>query len=200
MLRLLALSLLLLAACASCVRAPAALNPQPAATAETPRSIPATSPALALRATWEALDPNSPRESFNWAMGALNGILTESEPDSFAGLWILPTSPERAAVAFTKAGAETLQPYLEGLPYADRIEVRTAEHSLQALQQTKLDLFQRVTDLGFEAIASTDVPTNRVVIEVLAREEVLAALEREGITLPPYVEFVEIEGMVTPEG
>lgn len=185
----------------SCAQAP---HPgEPSLTDETP-SLVATSPAAPrptppLQATWEALDSGDTAEEFTTAMGMLNTLLLEQEGDTFAGLWLLPTTPIRAAVAFIGDGATTLRPYLTGNPYADRVEIRAADNSYRVLEQVKIDLFKRVTSLGIEAEAYVDVAANQVVINVRSRQATLAALEQAGVELPTYVNVVEVQQGGTPE-
>lgn len=152
-----------------------------------------------LQATLQAMDQTGAEGDFDTAIDTLAALLAEQEPDAYGGLWMEYNDGYHAVVGFSPDGEASISRHVAASPYANRIELHAVSYPLKELERAKLSLFPQVIELGFDAIGYIDLPTNRVVFEVLSKDEVLAALEETGIELPPYVAFIEVGSMITPE-
>ena len=118
----------------------------------------------------------------------LGEALERNEAETFAGLWLQHEPEYRVVVAFTRDAEETIAPYLEGLSFADYVEVRTHTYSMAELmraQQEAMDIVQALG--GLSAGAGIDVQENQVYLEVANRELFLEEVAAAGRTLPEQV-------------
>lgn len=130
----------------------------------------------------------------------LQSGLIENERDSFAGLWIQHEPEYRFVVLFTRDGEEKIQPYIEGEPWADVVEVRNgASATLAELEAAQADAECIVRDLGAIAQSGINQQENRVELEVRDRTRLEAALREAGARLPERVEVIEVTAMPEPK-
>lgn len=128
------------------------------------------------------------RLSMQESIGALNAALEANEAETFAGLWIQHEPEYRVIVAFTRDGEETIQPYIEGQPFAHLVEVGTFHYSYAELQQIQKEVTDQLmaNEVPFSALG-VDVMSNQITIEVGNTEQFTTLLEEKGIDLPPAV-------------
>ena len=99
---------------------------------------------------------------------------------------------------FTRDGEETLRPYVENLPVADFVELRTASATLAELRNAQGDAGSSIGDLGIPFNSSTDVERNRVEIWVTDPVSLQDALREANLELPDYVEAFRVDALATP--
>lgn len=126
-------------------------------------------------------------------IGGLDAVLQQEQAETFAGLWIQHEPEYRVMAAFTRDGEQTIQPYLEGKPYAELVEVKTFPYSLRELESAQQQAIRIADDLGIPITSYIAVQENQVTLVVgnpeLFQEEVRSA-RRE---LPEPVEVVAID-------
>lgn len=106
------------------------------------------------------LDDATQRLALHGDAAKLDRQLAESEPSTFAGLWIQHQPTFRIIVLFTIDGAKTLAPYVAGTPLADLTEVRPAKYALHHLEED-LDITSPIArELGMDL--SLNVMDNRL--------------------------------------
>lgn len=120
--------------------------------------------------------------------------LTANEKDTFAGLWIQHEPEYRVIVRFTRDGAETIRPYIEGQPFAHLVEVREARFTRVELKAIMGEALREMDKLDFGVAVSLSVPNNRVEVGVTDRAWFEAELREAGAQLPEGVELVVVEG------
>ncbi len=175
---------LLLAGCA-----PAALEPPatPTASAALLRDAEAMAQALGITVE-EALSRSLAQD----AIGELGAALEAQEADTFAGLWIQHTPEYRVVVAFTRDGARTLRPYVEGTSLESLIEVRTAAVTLAELKAEQAEAHRLLEALGLPVSSGLNVQTNQVELYVTDRPRFDAALQAADARLPAHVVVITI--------
>ncbi len=212
----------MLVACGADPPAPSSGQPASAAT----RAAPTPSPALADSALARAALPTAPVDEEALAIGArdyageigvsveearrrlltmgrLGGLrakLEAAERDTFAGLWWQHAPEFRLVVAFTRDGEWTIRRYVEGEPYEDLVEVRSARATYAELLVAQEETLRLVGKLDRRTTAEIDVENNRVEVPVYHRDWFDAALREAGIRLPEHVAVVILEDPSFEEG
>jgi len=190
---------LLLVVLAGCAAPGAGSKPGP-----TPSPPPATSTleiSDALRRDAQAMaehisipvDEALRRLQYQDGIGDLQATLMANEAETFAGLWIEHEPEYRIVVQFTRDGEQTIHPYLEGKPWADRVEVRTAEATLASLEAAMAETMNLLQALDLNVITLLNVQENRVEVIVIDRAWFQAELDKAGVQLPEHVELVMSE-------
>ena len=147
------------------------------------------------------------RLSLQETIGALNAELAEKERATFAGLWIEHEPQFGVFIRFTRNGAETLQPYIEGGPLEGLVQVLAAQATLEELTAAYQAAMRQIDKLGIDVTSALDVVENRVAIFVADEAWFREQLDGAGIRLPEHVELVaaggrsagEIDICATPE-
>ncbi|MFW5942998.1 MAG: hypothetical protein ACOCXI_14445, partial [Chloroflexota bacterium] len=181
--------IVLLAACA-----PPAVEPE-AAPSPSPTALDPDDPFVQDAQTYAedqgiSLEEAVSRMNVQQALGesGLQSALMQNEADTFAGLWIEHEPAYRIVVAFTEDGEQTIQPYLDGLEFADLVEVRSHRFTYAQLQSAQQETMQQLNELGIGASSGIDVQENRVTLTVgnpaLLEEE----FEQAGFELPEPVD------------
>lgn len=129
----------------------------------------------------------------------LEAELSRKERGTFAGLWIEHEPEYRIVASFTERGEEAIRPYLEGEPFADIVEVRQADATLEELDNIQERTGRIVSDLGIRADADILIQENRVEVYVTDRARLDAALTEAGSRLPNHVAVIEVEQLSAPE-
>ena len=140
------------------------------------------------------LDEAMRRLALQDTIGALNAELAEKEGATFAGLWIEHEPQFRVFIRFTRDGAETLQPYIEGGPLEGLVEVQAAEATLEELTAAHQVAMREIDKLGITVTSALDVVENRVAIFVADAAWFQEQLDGAGIRLPEHVELVAAGG------
>jgi len=191
--RLFSLVVVLLAGCA----APGASS-KPTPTPSTQPATPTLEISDALRRDAQAMaedmgipvDEALRRMQYQDDIGNLQVALTAEQAETFAGLWIEHQPEYRIVVQFTRDGEQTIRPYLEGKPWADRVEVRAAGTTLASLEAAMAETMQVLQALDLKVIAALNVQENRVEVIVIDRAWFEAELDKAGVQLPEHVELV----------
>ncbi len=126
-------------------------------------------------------------------IGQLQQRLQASLPDTFAGLWIEHQPRYRVMVALTEGDRQVLDPYLEGQPFAQAVELASAAYSLRQLTQDQIRVGQAVEAVAAAVTYYVDVQDNRVVLEVANPGLLMADLADAGFTLPETVSVEQME-------
>jgi hypothetical protein len=127
------------------------------------------------------------------AIGALDSAL-RSERRTFAGLWIEHEPVYHIVVAFTVAdGAEILQPYLTGQPYADYITVRQHRYTLTELEAAQREAIAITNQLAVPASSDVAVQNNQATLIVGNPDLLLAEIEAAGLSLPDPVSVLPLD-------
>ncbi|MFN2125716.1 MAG: hypothetical protein ACK2UP_19655 [Candidatus Promineifilaceae bacterium] len=122
------------------------------------------------------------------AIGTLQTQLQQSEPGTFAGLWLQHQPQFRVVVAFTGNGQETIAKYVSpDNPLSTLIEVRPAQYTYAQLQADQEEVVRYLETIGLPASVSIMVMENRVVLDVSDQAAFAAALAEAGLSLPDSV-------------
>lgn len=125
----------------------------------------------------------------------LGAQLQEKEPDTFAGLWIQHEPTYRVIVQFTHDGTKIIQPYLQGIAFANLIEIRTAATSLRTLSTIyEENVAKKINDLKLDANSAVNVVDNRVDIYVVNPTEV----DWNVLITDEHVRVVKVDQLPTP--
>jgi hypothetical protein len=195
----------LLLACTPATQ-PEALSEQPASASEIAvEEAPATTSsdpfedAIAKDAHWYAEQFSVSHEEaarrLRWqgAIGELGSAL-RGERRTFAGLWIEHEPVYQIVVAFTVAdGAEILQPYLVGQPYADYITIQQHRYTLAELEAAQREAVAIVNQLAIPTSSDVAVQNNQATLIVGNPDLLLAEIEAAGLTLPEPVAVLPID-------
>lgn len=130
-------------------------------------------------------------------VGTLQVKLAEEQAETFAGLWIEHEPTYRIVVAFTRDGEETIQPYIENSPLADKVEVRSAEMSYVELKNLHNQATRLTNELGLPVSSSIDIQNNVVELYITDQARFDAALAEANATLP---ENVVVSAVYEPVG
>lgn len=131
-------------------------------------------------------------------IGDLARNLTVEEQDTFAGLWIQHQPEYRVIARFTRDGARTIGPYVEGGPLEGLVEVLPADATLAELEAAQDRAVRIVRFLGVRAETGVDVFHNRAYLNVTDRARFVAALRRANVRLPEQVGVVEVNKLLKP--
>jgi hypothetical protein len=125
--------------------------------------------------------------------GRLNGLLQNEQSQTFAGSWIQHEPDYRLVMAFTQDGERTLQPYLQGKPWAELVEIKTFSHSLAELKAAQWRAMKIADTLKIPINSGIDERENRVSVVVGNPELFLEEVGAAGLELPEPVEVVAID-------
>ncbi len=127
------------------------------------------------------------------AIGALDSGL-RGERRTFAGLWVEHEPVYQIVVAFTVTdGADILQPYLTGQPYADYITIRQHRYTLAELEAAQREAIAITNQLAVPASSDVAVQNNQATLIVGNPDLLLAEIEVAGLTLPDPVAVLPID-------
>jgi hypothetical protein len=154
-----------------------------------------------------AVDEAIRRFQLQEAVGPLGAQLEANEADTFAGLWLQQEPEFRVVVAFTRDGQATMQPYLEGNPIAEVVEIRTAEATLAELKSAQTAASSLLAELDIPAASGINVQANQVELYITDEALFAAALQGANEQLPEHVVTIvtyeplgdELPFPVTPE-
>ncbi len=132
------------------------------------------------------------RLSFQDTIGDIQPALQGDFPDSYGGLWVEHQPDYRIVIALTKGDETTIQPYIEGQPWVEFVEVRQVETSLAKLLADQQATNQIISQLNVNVTTAVDVKNNRVELIVGNPELLQADLETAGLTLPSTVQLLPI--------
>ncbi len=141
----------------------------------------------------------------------LEARLASEQAATFGGLWIQHEPEYKIVVAFTRDGERTLAPYIEGLPFAADVEVRTVRYTHAELRAIQDEISDAIQKLGMTASTATDVINNQVVVLVANAAELTQDLAAAGVQLPEAVAIQEnggpragnrpqLDTLTTPDG
>lgn len=126
-------------------------------------------------------------------IGELNARLSEQEQETFAGLWIENEPQYKVMIAFTEQDEESIQPYIQGQPYEEYVELRTYRYSLAELENIQDQGLAIANQLDVSASSDIDVAKNRVTLVVGNPELFLKEMQAAGIILPEPIELSAID-------
>jgi hypothetical protein len=127
-------------------------------------------------------------------IGELRAALAYNERDTFAGLWIEHKPEYRIMVQFTQDGALTIRPYIEDKPWADLVEVGSANATLVELESALTKVAPLLRELDFDVTYAANEKENRVEVFVTDAVWFESELQKAGLQLPEHVELVVVEG------
>lgn len=129
------------------------------------------------------------------AIGELNAELSEKESHTFAGLLLQHTPEFRLVVQFTYDGEKIIQPYVEGKPFANIVDVRTVNTTFAELQATQNAAWLAVRDLGIPLDRDINILENRVELYVTDLSDFSDALQQANIQVPENIEVIKVDGL-----
>lgn len=132
------------------------------------------------------------------AFAGLDTELSIEEAETFAGLYIQHEPEFRIVALFTRDGEETIKPYIpDGM--AGYFEVRTVEVSYLELQNTQNEVSSVLKSLGIPTDSSIDIKENNVRFYVTDLAPVETAITNGSLTIPDYVDIIEVEALAQPD-
>lgn len=129
------------------------------------------------------------------AIGELNAELSKEERNTFAGLWLQHTPEFRLVVQFTHDGEKIIQPYIQGKPFADIVEVRMVNTTFAELQISQNAAWIAVQKLGIPMDYDINIPKNRVELYVIDPANFSSSLQKTNIQLPDHIEIIRVDGL-----
>ncbi len=131
--------------------------------------------------------------------GDLEAKLIESEPETYAGMWVENTPKFLFVVLFTRNGQETMNAYIPQA-LSGMVEVRTAKVSLAQLEQTQKEVHTSISNLGIPVESDINVFENRVAIYVTVADQgkLDEAIEKGKVQLPDDVILIPVQEMGKP--
>lgn len=132
-------------------------------------------------------------------MDVLGRKIAGGEP-TYAGSWILHQPEFGLIVSFAAPnGAEIIQPYLEGIAWADLVQVQQAPYSVDELLAIQTQVSEAARSTGIPFGAGSNIPLSRVNLYTLQPEELRRQLEtKEEIQV--YLDMIDYieEGPAAP--
>jgi len=133
-------------------------------------------------------------------IGDIQPSLEADLPDTYGGLWIEHQPKYRIVIALTEGDESTVQPYIEGRPWAEFVEVLQVKYTLRELSDAQAAAAGAAKDINTVVSSGIDVMRNRVEIHVGNPDLFRADLAALGIELPEPVEILAIDaGQPLPE-
>ncbi|MFW6076066.1 MAG: hypothetical protein ACOC9Y_10755, partial [Chloroflexota bacterium] len=131
--------------------------------------------------------------------GELNGQLESNEEETFAGAWLQHQPEFKVIVQLTNGSESTVEPYIEGGPLEDLVEIRSASLSLAELRTLQNDTIEtaRTFDVPFES--GLDVKEQRVELYVVERERFEEAAQQADYKFPDRVDIIPVEQLSIDE-
>lgn len=132
--------------------------------------------------------------------GDLNAILATREQDRFAGMWIEHQPEFKVVVQLTSPlSKQAMADYLQHTRLADTVELRTADYSVDELNQQQALMRQLAAQFRLKMDSEIDVRTNRVNIYTLDADSLQGAFDTAGIRLPAAVTVKPVAVLAEPE-
>lgn len=120
--------------------------------------------------------------------------------DIYAGTWIQHQPEFRLVFAFTVAnGAEIIQPYLDGIEWADLILVQQSPYTVDELLAIQAQVSEAARSTGIPFGAGSNIPLSRVNLYTLQPEELRRQLETKE-EIQEYLDMIDYieEGPAAP--
>lgn len=127
------------------------------------------------------------RMKFQETIGDIQPILMTDLPDTYGGLWVEQQPEYRIMIALTEGDIETIQPYLADYEWADFVEVRLVNYTLDQLSVDQTIASQAANSVKVPVITAVDVVNNRVELIVGNPDLFLTDLAQAAIDLPESV-------------
>lgn len=128
--------------------------------------------------------------------GELDAKLTESEAETFAGLWIEHPPAFKIVVLFTQDGEKTIGSYLTE-ELINAVEVRSAEMSLVELENAQKEFVSSIWDMKIPVESEINVYENNVKIFVAEADRThLDDIVQAGLlTIPDYIKLITVSNL-----
>jgi hypothetical protein len=134
-----------------------------------------------------SLDEAMQRMRFQETIGDIQPLLMADLPDTYGGLWVEQKPEYRIVIALTEGDIGIIRPYLEGHEWADFVEVRPVNYTLEKLQADQATASQAANSVQVSAITTVDIVNNRVELIVGNPGLFLTDLAQADIELPETV-------------
>jgi hypothetical protein len=134
-----------------------------------------------------ALEETMQRLQFQETIGDIQPLLMADLPDTYGGLWVEQQPEYRIVIALTEGDIETIHPYLAGREWADFVEVRPVNYTLEELRADQAIASQAANSVKVAAITTVDIVNNRVELIIGNPGLFLSDLAQAGIELPETV-------------
>ncbi len=123
-------------------------------------------------------------------MSALEGQIINGEP-TYAGSWMQHEPEFGLTVAFTVSnGQEIIQKYLDGIAWADLVEVRQAKYTVGELTDILILVTQAAHNTGIPFESGDNIPAGKVTLYTPNPEELRHQLETQG-AVTQYIDDIE---------
>jgi hypothetical protein len=133
------------------------------------------------------LDEATYRTRFEETIGEFQSLLLADLTDTYGGLWVEQQPQFRIVIALTEGDIETIQPYLDDYEWADFVEVRPVNYTLEELRADQVMASQAADSVQGSAVTTVDIVDNRVELIVGSPDLFLADLAQAGVQLPESV-------------
>jgi hypothetical protein len=142
------------------------------------------------------LDEAMYRTRFEETIGEVQSLLIADLPAIYGGLWVERQPEYHIVIALTEGDIETIRPYLAGYEWADYVEVRPVNYTLEELRADRAIASQAADSVQVSAITAVDIVNNRVELIVRNPDLFLTDVAQTGIELPESVDVLAND----PEG
>ncbi len=133
------------------------------------------------------LDATTYRTLFEETIGEFQSLLMADLADTYGGLWVEQQPEYRIVIALTEGDIEAIRPYLDGYEWADFVEVRPVNYSLEELRADQVMASQAADSVQMPAATAVDIVNNRVELIVDNPDLFSADLTQAGVRLPESV-------------
>lgn len=134
-----------------------------------------------------SLDEAMQRLRFQETIGDIQPLLEADLPEIYGGLWVEHQPEYRIMIGLTKGDVETIRPYLNGYEWADFVEVRPVNYTMEELRADQAIASQAAESVKVTAVTAVDIINNRVELFVGNPDLLLGDLAQAGIELPKSV-------------
>jgi hypothetical protein len=133
------------------------------------------------------LDEAMQRLRFQETIGEIQPLLDAELPEIYGGLWIEHQPEYRIMIGLTEGDIETIRPYLDGYEWADFVEVRPVNYTLEELRADQAIASRAAESVKVPAVTAVDIINNRVELIVGNPDLFFGDLAQAGIELPKSV-------------
>ena len=133
------------------------------------------------------LDEAIYRTRFEETIGEFQSLLMADLTGNYGGLWVEQHPEYRIVIALTEGDIETVRPFLDGYEWADFVEVRLVNYTLEELRADQAIASQAADSVQGSAATAVDIVNNQVELIVSNPDLFWADLTQAGIQLPESV-------------
>lgn len=133
------------------------------------------------------------RLGFQDSIGDIQPALMRDLADTFGGLWVQHQPDYAIFIALTDGDESAIQPYIQGKPWSDEVQVRQVMYTYEELRSDQQQASGIAKALDNNVTTTVDLRNNRVELIVGNPQLFLDALASAGYTLPDSVTVLAIQ-------